>query len=437
MAKKLPVTIPVLPVLRNFVVARRRERLTPDRMREVQARLLSRLVRHAYAHVPYYREVFDGAVVAAVSAPEDLAALPILDRATLTARPVADFLAEGSGATRKAVTSGSTGSPAELHYSEHDLGYLRATFLHDLLASGMRPWDRVGYVRLGKFRRHPLERLGLARNVHINTGAALDDQVAAFLRGKPTILFGFPNVILSIVEELERRRIEYRKVHTVVFAGERVTSDVRNYITRYFGAKAHQMYATVEAYTVARSCPKGALHLRSADVVVEVRHDDGSVSVADGEGEILVTRLHAEAMPLIRYRLGDRVSIVPNDCTCGVFHTPIVREVQGRITDRLLAANGRWIHAISLVTLTEWLPGIRRIQLQQRDAGTAEMLVEPEPDAPADLADRIDGILREKVSELTVTVRLVNAIPPDPAGKLRVVKLVGDVRSAELAERTR
>lgn len=428
MAKRLPVTIPVLPVLRNLVVARRRERLAPDRMREVQARLLRRLVRRAYANVPYYREALDPAAVEAVSTPDDLAALPILDRATLTARPAADFLAEGSGPTRKAVTSGSTGSPAELHYSERDLGYLRATFLHDLLASGMRPWDRVGYVRLGKFRRHPLERFGLARNVHINTGAPVDDQVAAFLRGRPTILFGFPNVILSIVEELERRGIEYRAVHTVVFAGERITPEARDHVTRYFGAKAQEMYAAVEAYTIARSCPRGALHLRSADVVVEVRHDDGSVSVADGEGEILVTRLHAEAMPLIRYRLGDRVSIGPNDCPCGVFHTPIVREVQGRVTDRLAAADGRWIHALSLVALTEWLPGVRRIQLQQCDPGKAEMLVEPAPDAPRDLAERIGGILREKVGELTVSVRLVDAIPPDPTGKLRVVKLAGEAR---------
>jgi len=428
MAKRLPVTIPVLPVLRNVVVARRRERLAPDRMREVQERLLRRLVRHAYANVPYYREVLDPAVVAAVSTPDDLAALPVLDRATLTARPVADFLAEGSGPTRKAFTSGSTGNPAELHYSEHDLGYLRATFLHDLLASGMRPWDRVGYVRLGEFRRHPLERFGLARNVHINSGAPLDDQVATFLRGRPTFLFGFPNVILGIVEELERRGIEYRAVHTVVFAGERVTPDVRDHVTRYFGAKAHEMYASVEAYTVARSCPEGALHLRSADVVVEVRHDDGSVSVADGEGEILVTRLHAEAMPLIRYRLGDRVSIGPNDCPCGVFDTPVVREVQGRVADRLVAADGRWIHALSLVAFTDGLPGIRRIQIQQHEPGTADMLIEPGPDAPADLTERIGGILREKVAELTVSVSLVDAIPPDPTGKLRVVKLMGEVR---------
>lgn len=428
MAKTLPVTIPVLPVLRNLVIARRRERLAPDRIREVQARLLRRLVRHAYAKVPYYREVLDPVAVGAVSTPEDLAALPVLDRATLTARPVTDFLAEGSGPTRKAVTSGSTGSPAELHYSERDLGYLRATFLHDLLASGMRPWDRVGYVRLGKFRRHPLERFGLARNVHINTGAPIDEQVAAFLRGRPTILFGFPNTILSIVEELERRGIEYRAVHTVVFAGERLTPDARNYITRYFGAKAQEMYASVEAYTIARSCPEGALHLRSADVVVEVRHDDGSVSVADGEGEILVTRLHAEAMPLIRYRLGDRVSIRPDDCPCDAFHTPIVKEVQGRVTDRLVAADGRRIHALALVAITEWLPGIRRIQLRQREPGTAEMLVEPEPGAPADLAERAGAILREKVAELTVSVRLVDTIPPEPTGKLSVVKLEEGVR---------
>jgi phenylacetate-coenzyme A ligase PaaK-like adenylate-forming protein len=397
--------------------------MSPERLAAVQSRLLRRLVKHAYANVAYYRDILEPAAVARVSTAADLAGLPVLERRVLNELGPTALLADGFTAanTRVASTSGSSGMPVTLHYSERDLGYLRATFLWDLLACGLRPFERVGYFRLGRFRRHRLERLGMVRNVHINTGLGLDEQVAAFLAGRPSFVWGFPGPIAALVTELRRRGIVHRGVTAVMFAGEPLTPAAREEVLDYFGARGHELYAAVETYTIARSCRLGALHLRSGDVVVEVEHDDGSVSVADGEGEILVTRLHAEAMPLLRYRLGDRVRITPNDCRCGVWHTPIVREIAGRVEDQLRTRDGRGHH---LADMIRHLPGIRQYQVVQPRAGALEVRVVPAERAPADLVSRIERELAPLAGSFAVTVRLTDRIAPEPNGKIKLVKVL-------------
>ncbi|GII78476.1 capsular polysaccharide biosynthesis protein [Sphaerisporangium rufum] len=424
MARKVRPTIPVLPVLGNLALIRARERAAPPRMAEIQARLLRSLVRHAHARVPYYRRVLDPAAVAALRDAADLAALPVLDRAALNAVPAAEMLARGFGpdTTRAASTSGSTGVPVTLHYSERDLGHLRASYLHDLLMSGLRPLDRIGYFRVGSFRRHRLERFGLARNVHVNTSLPVAEQADRFLAGRPTFVAGFPYAIAALVGELERRGVRYPHAHTVVFGGETATPDARAHVLRYFGATGHEMYASVEAYTIARSCPRGALHLRSAEVVVEVEHDDGTVSVADGEGEILVTRLRAEAMPLLRYRLGDRVVVTPDDCGCGVLRTPIVRRVQGRPDDRVRARDGSLVHADFLAYPALSVPGIRALQIVQLRPGAVEIVVVPAPDAGPGLPETVRRAVLPAAAGFDVTVRAAEAIAPERNGKIRLVR---------------
>jgi phenylacetate-CoA ligase len=432
-------SISLAPVAANLLLARRRERRPAAALRELQSRQLRALVRHAYEHVPYYRRVLTGAGVAAVRTAADLAELPVLDRRLVHELPEAELLAAGFTAenTRAARTSGSSGIPVTFRNSERDLGYLRATYLQDMLASGLRLNDRIGYFRTAAFLRHPLERFGVVRNLHINTAKGLDEQIETFLAARPTFLFGFPNVIATLVEELQRRGIDYPHAHTVVFGGERLTPAARANVLGYLGARGHEVYASVEMFTAARTCPLGALHLRTGNVVLEVEHDDGTVSVEDGEGEVLVTRLRSEAMPLIRYRIGDRVTIRPNDCPCGVAHTPIVTAIQGRSEDRLVAADGRSLHADYLTKVVERFPAVHRMQLLQRLPGTLEVRVlltggadgvpgPAEPDA-ADLVTRIRAAVVDALPSFEVEVRPVDRIVPEANGKIKLVKVVGPV----------
>ncbi|MFG1685892.1 phenylacetate--CoA ligase family protein [Nonomuraea sp. NPDC049269] len=337
-----------------------------------------------------------------------------------------ELLATGFTAenTRAATTSGSSGIPITIRNSERDLGYLRATYLQDMLSNRLRPTDRIAYFRVNPFLRHPLERFGVLRNFHIPTSRSLDEQVAAFLAARPTFLIGFPNVIRSVVDELRRRGIQHQGVRTVLFGGERLSPAARAHILDYFGAAHREVYASVEVFTIARTCPRGALHLRTSDLVVEVEHEDGTVSVEDGEGDILITRLHSEAMPLIRYRLGDRVRIGPNDCPCGVARTPIVREVIGRSQDRIAGADGRRYYGDFLTYAVQDFPEVSRMQLVQRRPGSVDVRVvlahDARPGVPGDIRD---SVLRA-APDLEVTVLPVQEIAPESNGKIKLVKVL-------------
>lgn len=411
------------PVLGNLAVARRYEHAGAAELGEVQRRLLRRLVRHAAADVPYYRARVPAAVAGAVRGPADLVHLPVLDRTDLNRRP-ADLLADGFTVdnTKAATTSGSSGVPATVRNSERDLAYLRAVYLHDLLTSGLRPWDRLAYFRVKPFLRHPLERFGLLATTHVDTSAPLDVQVDTFLGARPTFVVGFPTVILAVVEELERRGERYRGVRHVVFGGERLTPSTRARVLDHFGADGAEVYASVEAFTIARSCPLGRLHLRTADVVVEVEHEDGTVSVEEGEGEVLVTRLRSEAMPLLRYRLGDRVAVDPGRCACGVYATPVVRAVQGRTEDRVVGRDGRAVHGDFLTFAVQDFPEVRRVQVVQERAGHVRVDVVTAPGRRAGLLDDVRSSLEAAVPGWDVAVREVDAIRPEANGKVKVVK---------------
>ncbi|GAA3236292.1 phenylacetate--CoA ligase family protein [Nonomuraea helvata] len=420
-------TFGLAPVAYHLAAIRRRERRGHEEQLRLQAERLRALVRHAYADVPHYRRTYDPARVEALRTAHDLAGFPVLDRMDLHHHGAA-LLADGftEAGTRSATTSGSSGIPITIRNSERDLGYLRATYLQDMLSSGLRPTDRIAYFRVNPFLRHPLERLGVLRNFHIPTDRPLDEQVAAFLAARPTFLVGFPNVIGSVVDELKRRGIAYDSVRTVLFGGERLTPAARAHILDYFGAAYQEVYACVETFTIARACPRGSLHLRTSDLVVEVEHDDGTVSVEDGKGEILLTRLRGQAMPLIRYRLGDRVHITSSDCPCGVARTPIVREVLGRSQDRIAAADGRRYYGSFLTSVIQDFPEVTRMQLIQYRPGAIEVVVVPTADARRDLTTDIEQALRRRAPGLEATVRTATHIAPEANGKIKIVKVHGD-----------
>ncbi|MFF9348056.1 phenylacetate--CoA ligase family protein [Streptomyces sp. NPDC014734] len=416
------------PVLRNLVRTVRLDRAAPERLAEEQRRLLVRLVRHAQARVPRYRELIDPATAAAFRGPRDLPSLPVLDRTDLHSCPPGELLAAGftTATTKPGTTSGSSGIPITVRNSERDLGYLRASYLYDMLASGLRPWDRMAYFRVKPFLRHPLERFGLLRTFHIDTSSTLDEQVEAFLAARPTFLVGFPHVIASVVDELERRGTRYTGARRVLFGGERLTPTARARVLGHLGARCHEVYASVEVFTVARTCRRGSLHLRGADVVVEVEQDDGTAVLADGsrevEGEILVTRLYSEAMPLIRYRLGDRVTIGPADCGCGR-RTPVVLRVQGRSEDRFRGADGREFYADFLTYRVQDFPEVARMQLVQERPAQVTVAVVLAPHADGSVVDRIAASVRQAVPDFDVTVTPVPFIAPERNGKIKIVKV--------------
>jgi phenylacetate-CoA ligase len=422
---KHPDVIPALPMARELLGAAALEWQGAERLRAWQSARLRSLVRHAFRHVAYYRETWTGAAVIAVRGAQDLHRLPVLEPAILRDIPASRLLTDGLGPEDclPVRTSGSTGTPRTVYFSPSDMNVIRGRYVWDMIMVGVRPWDRLGYLRFAPIRRHRFERFGLLRSFHIDSTKPLPDQARDLVAARPTALVGFPNLTLSVVEELERQGAHSSSVGLVLFGGERTSPEARRYILEQLGARSCEMYACSEANVIARSCRRGALHLRTADVVVEVEHDDGSVSVADGTGQIIVTPLQATAMPIVRYRLGDRVEIGPDDCGCGRGRRPILHTVSGRVDDRVLNRSGRAVTAQQIVTAVEGVAGIRRLQVHQYLPGALEIHAVIGPDAPIDALEQIEVAARRVGGQFEVTARIVDDVETETSGKLRLVHL--------------
>lgn len=136
----------------------------------------------------------------------------------------------------------------------------------------------------------------------------------------------------------------------LIAGGEVLTPLLRRPIAQSFGAPVHELYGTHELGLIAWQCRgAGTLHVADDNVIVEVLKDGHPVKPGE-TGEVVVTRLHAFAMPFIRYRLGDLVTKGDSPCACGAPFSTVLT-VQGRMLDYFPLAGGRLLHPYELVAI--------------------------------------------------------------------------------------
>jgi phenylacetate-CoA ligase len=429
----------LIPLLR---FARRYPRVSREEIGAFQAAELRRLVAHAYADVPYYRRLFDrhGLRPEQIRTPADLAAVPITSKRDIQALPAPDVVARGFDPARLIHhrTSGSTGEPLTIRrtWIEERLGDIFR--LRAVRAYGWRLRDRravMGIVRDRDPRDHELPQriaraLGFFRKEEIHCLAPPAEIVRALCRMSPDVIGGMPAVlaeVASLIGEGERARIHPRYV---VVGGEVLTPLMRQRIGEAFRAPVHELYASHELPLIAWECARERkLHVCEDNVIVEVLNE-GRPAEPGETGEVVATRLHAYAMPFIRYRVGDAVTRGEPACPCGQpFAT--IRAVQGRMLDYFPLADGRVIHPYDLVLtiLPRSTPWMRQYQLvQEREDRIALLVVPLTPPSPAEVGVVEDAVRAQLGPRVEFTVRLVPEIRAEPTGKFRVSRSL--VRSA-------
>ena len=308
-------------------------------LRAWQDARLRRLVIHAYESVPLYRRLFDlhrlhprhirGVV--------DLDLIPFTDKAEMRRQGPAKLLARGHDpyALLEVRTSGSSGEPFTIRrtWLEDKLQYLlRLRAFH---AFGLRHSDRVVAVgvagRLGT-RDHDLVGRSLrAFGFHwreLIDGLQEPAQVAAQLReARPDVLVGLPGMLDRLATPELAAVVRGVRPRVVIVGGDAATPAMRLRIRETFAAPLYETYGSQECPLIGWECRhSGDLHTCDDGVLVEVLRD-GRAADPGERGEVVVTNLHAYAMPLIRYRIGDAATRCA-PCGCGApFST--IGEVQG------------------------------------------------------------------------------------------------------------
>jgi phenylacetate-CoA ligase len=416
----------------GWAVALRRPK-TRAALRAFQSRRLRRLVHHAYDRVPYYRRLFDSAGLT----PEDIRGLEDLQKIPLTSRDDVQFLppdqicARGSDPKSLLVrrTSGSSGAPLTVRrrrVEERLLQALRLSYIRDYGGSCRSRRAEITYVA-GKAdwnavpKKPPIyQRLGFYRRLVLDWDIPKDEMISRLGKSRTEILVGAPSALSWKADELTDADRERLDIRYLVTGGETLTADVRVRLERGWGAPIHDTYGSHEFVFIANQQPGGeGYRVCSESLIVEVLRD-GKPAAPGEEGELVGTALHSFAMPFVRYRLGDLVQLGENEDQADSSVSRLLR-INGRTVERFFLSGERVVHPYAIANiLRDEEPWLRRFQIMQPERDRLHIRIvpldTPGPDRLQQAARRIEGELDGSVS---VTLQLVNELPPTAGGKFQ------------------
>ena len=251
----------------------------------------------------------------------DLRNLPFTTVADLSAYPGKFLLTSQSEVTRviSGATSGTTGPAKRVFYTERDTEQTIGLFtagISEMLAAGEKcfiAFPFTGPFGLGDLIAQAVERLG-GIPIRAGFGQTWGELIAIVKETRPETYIGFPVTLLSLV----RMYGEDFPIKRALVSGDACPKGVMEELEKALGSKLYPHYGSREcALGGAVTCPAfEGMHLRENHIIPEIIDENGNV-LPDGEyGELVITTIGSEAMPLIRYRTGDYTRILPQ-CPCG------------------------------------------------------------------------------------------------------------------------
>lgn len=329
---------------------------SPGQIREIQAERLERLLAYAHEHVPYWRGVLErtGVFVGGAVRLDRFGALPTLDKPTIRAN--FDAMTSDEAAALHAIrnrTGGSTGEPLVVLQGRDEVrvtgGAVTRLFYE---WHGARPGDRE--VKLWGSTRdlYGKQRLSWEAIRQAATGITLlnafrmtpermELYVRLLNRLRPKVLRGYSSNLFELAQFAEERGMHVEPPGVVISSAGTLYPHLRTKMERVFGARVANHYGSREMHTMAMECPEAAgLHLSAVTHLIEVLGDDERPCPPGVEGDLVITNLLNRAMPLIRYRIGDRAVLAAGDCLCGR-GLPRLARLSGRRVDCFKTRDGR------------------------------------------------------------------------------------------------
>lgn len=406
---------------------------TSDEIDRYRTERLRAFLADVFEHVPYYRDLAKehGLRCSLGTLPELLQQLPLLTKPLIRAN-VERLKSERAVGLRRLNTGGSSGEPLIFF-----LGAERIS--HDVAAKwrATRWWDvdigdREIVVWGSPIELNNQDRMRMVRDRLFRTclipafemsESKLDSYVQRIRTLRPAMLFGYPSSLSLIAAHARAKglRMDDLGIRVAFVTSERLYDEQRQIISAVFGCRVANGYGGRDAGFIAHECPAGNMHLSAEDIVVETLDDVGR-PVGNGQaGEIVVTHMATSEFPFIRYRTGD-VGVLGNEpCTCGR-GLPVLKEIQGRTTDFVVASDGTIMHGLALIYVLRDMPGVERFKIVQEDLRRTRVLVVRGAGYPVDGNRHIDAAFKARLgADVDVTVESVGEIPAEKSGKYRYV----------------
>ncbi|WP_041769500.1 phenylacetate--CoA ligase PaaK [Ectopseudomonas mendocina] len=301
------------------------ETASVDELRQHQLERMRWSLKHAYANVPLYRRRFDEAGVH----PDDLKSLDDLAKFPFTGKndlrdnyPFGMFAVPQSEVVRVHASSGTTGKPTVVGYTQNDIDTWANVVARSIRAAGGRKGDKVhvsygyGLFTGGLGAHYGAERLGCT--VIPMSGGQTEKQVQLIRDFQPDIIMVTPSYMLNLADEIERQGIDPHKLalRLGIFGAEPWTAELRRAIEERLGITALDIYGLSEIMGpgVAMECAetKDGPTIWEDHFYPEIIDPVTGEVLPDGQmGELVFTSLSKEALPMIRYRTRDLTRLLP------------------------------------------------------------------------------------------------------------------------------
>ena len=422
-----------------------RETMTREQIEAYQLEQLQATVKHCM-NSPFYKKRFEEVGLK----PEDIKTLDDLKKIPFTTKKdLRDTYPFGIASVpldqciRLHSSSGTTGNPTVILHSKRDIEQWANAVARCLWMVGCRPDDvfqntsGYGMFTGGLGFQYGAEKLGML-TVPAAAGNTLR-QLKFFTDFGTTVVHAIPSYAARLYEVMCEKGIDPKrdlKLRTLVIGAEPHSEDTRKRIEDMLGVKAYNSFGMSEMMGpgVAFECPEqNGMHIWEDYFIVEIVDPDTLEPVPDGEvGELVLTTINREAMPLLRYRTRDLTRILPGECPCGRHHKRLDR-MKGR-SDDMIILKGVNIFPIQIETILMQFPELASDYLITLDTleDNDVMFVDVELkdmyiDDYAKLQALTKEITRQLHDEILITprVRLVpkNSLPKSEGKAVRVKDL--------------
>jgi phenylacetate-CoA ligase len=403
------------------------------RLQELQLSRLIRLLTHAEVHVPYYRKLFSeiGFEVEDVRSLTDLARLPLLDKSKIRVNTDA-LKSENAQSLHRFNTGGSSGEPLIFY-----IGNERVT--HDVAAKwrATRWWDvdigdreivvwgspiELGAQDFVRTLRDRLFRTRLLPAFEMSE-KKLDLFLEEIRAMRPKMLFGYPSALFHIARHAEAtgRHMDDLGIRVAFVTSERLYDEQREQICKTFACLVANGYGGRDAGFIAHECQQGGMHVTAEDIIVEIVDQAGAPLPCGKAGEIVVTHLATKDFPFIRYRTGDIGALDNRPCVCGR-GLPILKEIQGRSTDFLVARDGTIVHGLALIYVLRDMPQIRSFKIIQESLELTRVWVVGEAALSLEVTTKIEQGFKARLGHaVNIVIEQMAEIPAEKSGKFRYV----------------
>lgn len=418
---------------------------TEAEIRDFQEELLRRDMRYLADHSPYYRQLFRSydIDVTRIRHLDDLEQIPFTEKKDLQLyndefrccpkEKIIDYI----------TTSGTLGDPVTFGCSEKDLQRLAYNEKKSFACAGLRPGNILQLMTTmdKRFMAGLAYFLGIrelgASIIRVGNGIP-ELQWDTIRRLQPDTLMCVPSFILRLIQYAEEHGIDYRNssVRRIIGIGEGLREQdfslnlLGRRIKEKWDVALFATYSSTEMGATFSECPYGCGgHVHPELIIVEIIGDN-DLPVPDGEvGEVVVTTLGVEAMPLLRFRTGDMAAKVTAPCACGR-HSYRLTPLVGR-KHNMIKLKGTTLYPPALNDVLEGTPYVDNyvVEVSTGDAGTDQVLVKvgtrlpPTPQLVKDLKDRFRSRIRVTPDIELLPVETVQRLN-HPDGARKPVKFI-------------